>query len=156
MLLQKICLRPIQSLLVVFPFFIACGDSGSNIAIPGNIYAHKTNEIKLLLRTRQFVTVFATIEWSICKKKAFEAEIKYFYLQSLNTRIEHELMDAMREVAANIENTNMLFSDATNAEIKRELSDSLKHKGLCVGRIKIYPYNKTIQSTANTSVELSR
>ena len=134
--------------IVSFIFLInACGKSDVDMAIPGNIYSHKTKEIKLLLNTREFISTYATYKWAICNKRAFK---DHYYKQTIEQRIEVELIDTMRDVASRLQSSSAFFSDITAEKIKKELSNSINEKGLCVAKLKLYPYNKSLQPTAES------
>ncbi len=141
---MKITFTKFCFLLSIISLLNVCGNSGIYKAIPGEVYSHKTGEIKLHLETKELFTVYATYDWSICNKDAFKKEMKYFYMRTLKPRIENRLIDTMKLVAAYIQDANIFFSDTTRIEIQIELSNILKPKGLCAEKLKIYPYNKSL------------
>ena len=145
------------TLLICFITLLnACGKSYANEAIPGVFYPHKTEEKLVILNSRESFKVYATYNWSICDKDVFIKELKYFYIDTLEPRIELRLINTIRLVAANIQNADIFFSDKTLNKIKIETSSTLSKKGLCIENLKIYPYNKSLQPTADAPAEFNR
>ena len=153
---MALAIRKQYFFLFIIPLLVACGYSNIDEAVPGKFYPHKTEDTLLLFKTRDTITVYATYNWSICDKDTFISEIRYFYIKTLKLRIELELVNTMRLIAANVSNADMFFSHSTTKEIQNNFSRSIKAKGLCVEKLEIFPYNKSLQPTANAPVELNR